>query len=99
MHADRTNRTLMIVLALLLLAVGLDAGAASIGVYGAGTEHSTLMDNPTGRYFGAHGVWLWPVVAVAALMAPTTLFGVPSSIAVPAPKVSTAEAIPSAKVP
>ena len=28
MHADRTNRTLLIVLALLLLAVGLDAGAA-----------------------------------------------------------------------
>jgi len=68
MHADRTNRTMMIVLALLLLAVGLDAGAASIGVYGTGTKNSTLMDNPTGRYFGAHGVWLWPVVAVAALI-------------------------------
>jgi hypothetical protein len=68
MHADRTNRTMMIVLAVLLIAVGLDAGAASIGVYGSGTEHSTLMDNPTGRYFGAQGVWLWAVVAVAALI-------------------------------
>ena len=68
MHADRTNRILLIVLAVLLIAVGLDAGAASIGVYGTGTEHSMLMDNPTGRYFGAHGVWLWPVVAVAALI-------------------------------
>jgi hypothetical protein len=37
-------------------------------VYGSGTEHSTLMDNTTGRYFGAQGVWLWPVVAVAALI-------------------------------
>jgi hypothetical protein len=68
MHAERTNRIMLIVLALLLLAIGLDAGAASIGVYGTGTEHSTLMDNPTGRYFGAQGVWLWPVVAVAALI-------------------------------
>ena len=68
MHADRTNRTLLIVLALMLLAVGLDAGAASIGVYGTGTKNSTLMDNPTGHYFGAHGAWLWPVVAVAALI-------------------------------
>ena len=68
MHADRTNRTLLIVLALLLLAVGLDAGAASIGVYGTATKNSTLMDNPTGRYFGAHGAWLWPVIAVAALI-------------------------------
>jgi hypothetical protein len=68
MHADRTNRTLLIVLALLLLAAGLDAGAASIGLYGTATQNSTLMDNPTGRYFGGHGVWLWPVVAVAALI-------------------------------
>jgi hypothetical protein len=68
MHADRTNRTLLIVFALLLLAVGLDAGAASIGLYGTATQNSTLMDNPSGHYFGAHGVWLWPVVAVAALI-------------------------------
>jgi hypothetical protein len=68
MHADRTNRTMLILFALLLIAVGLDAGAASIGVYGTSTKNSTLMDNPTGRYFGAHGVWLWPVVAVAALI-------------------------------
>jgi len=68
MHADRTNRTMMLLFALLLIAVGLDAGAASIGVYGAHTQHSLLMDNPTGRYIGAHGVWLWPVAAVAALI-------------------------------
>ncbi len=66
--ADRTNRTLLIVLAVLLIAVGLDAGAASIGGYGTGTKNSTLMDNPTGHYVGAHGVWLWPVIAVAALI-------------------------------
>ena len=68
MHADRTNRVMLIVFALLLIAGGLDAGAASIGGYGTATKNSTLMDNPTGRYFGAQGVWLWPVIAVAALI-------------------------------
>jgi hypothetical protein len=68
MHADRTNRTMLIVLAVLLIAVGLDAGAASIGLWGTGTEHSKLMDNPTGRYFGAQGVWLWAAIAFAALI-------------------------------
>ena len=68
MHADRTNRALLIVLALLLLAVGLDAGAASVGVYGTATQNNTLMDNPTGHYFGVNGTWLWPVVAVVALI-------------------------------
>jgi len=68
MHADRTNRTMMLVFALLLIAVGLDAGAASIGGYGTGTAHSHLMANPTGHFIGANGIWLWPVAAVAALI-------------------------------
>ena len=68
MHADRTNRVMLLLFALLLIAVGLDAGAASLGVYGTGTAHSHLMDNPTGRYIGAQGAWLWPVAAVAALI-------------------------------
>lgn len=68
MHAERTNRTVMLLFAVLLIAVGLDAGAASIGGYGTGTAHSHLMDNPTGHFIGAHGVWLWPVAAVAALI-------------------------------
>ena len=68
MHADRTNRTMLLLFALLLIAVGLDAGAASLGVYGTHTQHSHLMDNPTGRFIGTHGIWLWPVAAVAALI-------------------------------
>jgi hypothetical protein len=68
MHADRTNRTMMLLLALLLIAVGLGAGAASIGLYGTHTQHSLLMDNPTGHFIGAHGIWLWPVAAVAGLI-------------------------------
>jgi len=68
MHADRTNRTMLVLFALLLIAVGLDAGAASIGAYGTHTQHSLLMANPTGHFIGSHGAWLWPVAAVAALI-------------------------------
>jgi hypothetical protein len=68
MHADRTNRIALSLLALLLIAAGLDAGAASLGLYGQATEHSRLMVNPTGHFFGTQGGWLWPVIAVAALI-------------------------------
>jgi hypothetical protein len=68
MHADRTNRIMLLLLAVLLIAAGLDAGAASLGLYGAATAHSHLMANPTGHFIGANGVWLWPVAAVAALI-------------------------------
>ena len=68
MHADRTNRISLLLLALLLIAAGLDAGAASLGLYGRFTEHSRLLANPTGRFFGAQGAWLWLVAAFAALV-------------------------------
>jgi hypothetical protein len=66
MHADRTNRLMLVLLALLLMAAGLDAGAASLGLFGSFTQHSKLTINPTGRYFGSQGAWLWPAIAVAA---------------------------------
>ena len=68
MHADRTNRTMLLLLAVLLIAAGLDAGAASIGAFGAATRHSLLIANPTGHFIGAQGDWLWPTAAVAALI-------------------------------
>ncbi|HET9894362.1 MAG TPA: hypothetical protein VFQ44_05465 [Streptosporangiaceae bacterium] len=66
MHADRTNRVMLLILAVLMITIGAGAGAASIGVYPSGTMHNTLMDNPVGSFFGAHGAWLWPVIAAAA---------------------------------
>jgi hypothetical protein len=68
MHADRTNRTMLLLLAVLLIAVGLDAGAASVGAFGTATRHSLLIANPTGHFIGAQGDWLWPAAAVAALI-------------------------------
>jgi hypothetical protein len=66
MHADRTNRIMLLVLAVLLIAVGAGAGAASIGLFGTATRHNSLIANPTGHFIGAQGDWLWPVAAVAA---------------------------------
>jgi hypothetical protein len=68
MHADRTNRVILMVLALLLVVAGLAALAASTGHFGTFTQHSHLMANPTGRFFGARGAWLWPVLAVVAVV-------------------------------
>ena len=45
MHADRTNRVILLLLAVLLIAVGAGAGAASIGAYGTDVSHSTLNEN------------------------------------------------------
>lgn len=69
MHADRTNRVILLVLAVLLIAAGAGAGAASIGVFGTATRHSSLIANPTGHFIGAQGGWLWPAAAVAAAIA------------------------------
>jgi hypothetical protein len=66
MHADRTNRAMLLLLALLLIGVGVAAGAASVGAFGAATRHSRLIANPTGNFIGAQGGWLWPAAAVAA---------------------------------
>ena len=66
MHADRTNRIMLLLLALLLIAAGAAAGAASIGAFGTTTRHSPLVANPAGHFIGTQGGWLWPVAALAA---------------------------------
>jgi hypothetical protein len=57
MHADRTNRILLLLLALLLITAGATAGAASIGAFGTATRHSPLIANPTGHFIGTQGGW------------------------------------------
>jgi len=66
MHADRTNRFLLIVFALVLIAAGLVGALAGLGALGPVTQHGSLVSNRVGAYFGRNGDWLWPVVAVAA---------------------------------
>lgn len=76
MHADRTNRTALTLLGLLLLAAGAGAMLASTGVLHAvlktktTLKNKTLFDNAISRYIGAHGSWLWAAVAaVCAVLA------------------------------
>ena len=66
MHADRTNRAALLLLAILLTAAGVLGALLSFGVFGHARQHRALIDNPVGQYIGAHSLWLWPVIAVAA---------------------------------
>ena len=66
MHADRTNRAALIVLALIASGAGILGALASFGVFGTSIQHRPLVDNPVSRYFGREGEWLWPVVAAVA---------------------------------
>ncbi|HYO01813.1 MAG TPA: alkaline shock response membrane anchor protein AmaP [Mycobacterium sp.] len=66
MHADRTNRALLIVFAVLLVSIGLVGALNGFGAFGVSAEHAPLFANPVGLYVGRHGVWLWPVIAAAA---------------------------------
>ena len=68
MHADRTNRFMLTLLGLLLVAAGGAAMAASTGVFGTPYSHLTLFSNKVSGYFSHHGGWLWPVIAVVCLL-------------------------------
>lgn len=69
MHADRTNRAALVLLALLLIAGGVVAGLLGFGVLDAlAVPEDTLLDNATARFVGDNGAWFWPVVAVLALL-------------------------------
>jgi hypothetical protein len=67
MHADRTNRVVLIVFGVLIFAAGAAAMAASVGVFGHGLSHHTLLANRVGSYVGQHG-WIWPAAAGVCLL-------------------------------
>lgn len=69
MHADRTNRAVLVVFGVLLLAVGIAGLGASVGWFGTSFSHHVLFDNRVSRYVGNHGTWLWPLLAVACVVA------------------------------
>ena len=70
MHADKTNRTALTLLALVLLAAGAGAMALSVGVFGSAQSRKPLFSNAVSKYIGAHGSWIWAAAAVlAALLA------------------------------
>ncbi|MFE9204032.1 alkaline shock response membrane anchor protein AmaP [Micromonospora sp. NPDC007230] len=65
-RADRLNRIVLTLLALVLLAAGVAILLAGADVYGRGFSRRHLLDNPATRFVGAHGGWFWPVAGVAA---------------------------------
>jgi hypothetical protein len=79
MHADRTNRTALILFGLLVFAAGGAGMTASVGGFGQAVTHRTLFDNFVSAYIGHHG-WIWYaaagvclIIALAALLWIATL--------------------------
>jgi hypothetical protein len=68
MHADRTNRVMLALFGLLVLAVGAAGMVTSTGVFGTEFSRRTLLDNRVSGYIGHHGGWLWPAIAGACLL-------------------------------
>ncbi len=67
MHADRTNRTALILFGLLILVIGAGGLTTSVGVYGQGTAHDTLFANRVSEYIGQHA-WVWYIVAAICVL-------------------------------
>ena len=68
MHADRTNRTLLTLLGLLLLAAGVAGILAGIDTFGHQVANRHLLANSLARYIGDNSAWFWPIAAVAATL-------------------------------
>lgn len=68
MAADRTNRVVLGTTGLLLAGAGVTGLLTGFGALGAAAAQATLYDNAVGTFFGRHGAWAWPVVAVALVV-------------------------------
>jgi hypothetical protein len=68
MHADRTNRTLLTLLGLVLLLGGVALIVAGTNVFGANFSRRHLLNNPAAHYAGTHSNWFWPAIAVVAFL-------------------------------
>lgn len=68
MHADRTNRVVLTVTALLLLVAGGGVVVLSTGLFATGATGRAISDNVITRTYVEQGSWLWPVTAVVALL-------------------------------
>lgn len=67
MHADTTNRTVLTLVAVLLLAVGVAGALLGFGAFGTASAARSLLDNPVARFVGDYGAWFWPLAAVVGL--------------------------------
>jgi len=67
-HADRTNRTIMIVLGAIFAAIGGAIIAANTGLFASGFPQRTLLENPAVSWIGGHSTWFWPIAAAVAFV-------------------------------
>jgi hypothetical protein len=68
MHADRTNRFVLALFGLLVLAAGAAALTASLGGFGTAFARRALFANHVSVYIGRHGTWLWAAAAFICLL-------------------------------
>ncbi|MFC3499688.1 alkaline shock response membrane anchor protein AmaP [Micromonospora krabiensis] len=68
MRADRRNRVLLTLFAVVLLAVGVAVILAGTDVYGEDVHRRRLLDNPAARFVGDNGDWFWPLAAFVAVV-------------------------------
>lgn len=68
MHADRSNRAVLILAALVLVAGGAGVVVLSTGLFATGATGRAISDNVVSRAYLEHGAWLWPVTAAVALV-------------------------------
>lgn len=66
MHADKTNRAVILLVGFIAAAIGILGLLASFGFFRPSWQHRSLLENRVARYFGEHGTWLWPAIAVGA---------------------------------
>ena len=66
--ADRLNRSVLLAIGLIVVALGAAALCASVGVFGSGFEHHALINNGPGHFVGRNGGWIWPVAAFVAVL-------------------------------
>jgi len=60
----RLDRSLLLLLGLLLTAAGVLGLLVGFDVLGGGLRGRPVLDNVVGRFFGTNGGWLWPVIAL-----------------------------------
>lgn len=65
---DGVNRSLLLLLGIVLLAVGVLALALGLGAFGDSRAQSAVVPGGLIDFVGGNGAWFWPLVAILALL-------------------------------
>ena len=64
MHADKTNRSMLLLFGFLLLAAGIAGLLTNLRIFSRPLARKALFDNAVSHDIGDNGSWLWPLAAV-----------------------------------